>query len=84
MHKLLYEGKDRVATENKNNIFYEIDCSNFDAVYFGESKKRSLKSPSYEHKIFVKNWDFEKNEIVKHCWETDHNFSWNQKKVVDS
>ena len=22
------------------------------------------------------------NEIAKHCWEADHNFSWNQKKVV--
>ena len=24
-----------------------------------------------------------KNEIPEHCWEADHNFSWNQKKVVD-
>ena len=22
-------------------------------------------------------------EIAKHCWEADHNFSWDQKKVVD-
>ena len=22
------------------------------------------------------------NEISKHCWEVDHNFSWDQKKVV--
>ena len=25
----------------------------------------------------------EKNEIAKHCWEADHNFSWDQKKIVD-
>ena len=25
----------------------------------------------------------DKNEITKHCWEADHNFSWDQKKVVD-
>ena len=24
-----------------------------------------------------------KNETAKHCWEADHNFSWDQKKVVD-
>ena len=26
---------DRVAIEDKNNIVYEIDCSNCQAVYFG-------------------------------------------------
>ena len=37
-HKLLYKLKDQVATEDKNNINYEIDSSNCEAVYFGESK----------------------------------------------
>ena len=22
-------------------------------------------------------------EIAKHCWEADHNFNWDQKKVID-
>ena len=43
--KLLCEPKDRVATEDKNNNVYEIDCSNCEAVYFGESKQ-SLKDLS--------------------------------------
>ena len=43
MRKLLGKPKDQVATEDKNNIVYEI----------------------------------------KHCWEADHNFNWDQKKVVD-
>ena len=42
LRKLLCKPKDRVATEDKNNIVYEIDCSNCEAVYFGESK-RSLE-----------------------------------------
>ena len=32
----------------------------------------------------VRNCDCEKNEIAKQCWEADHNFSWDLKKVVDS
>ena len=24
----------------------------------------------------------EKNEIVKHCWKANYNFSWDQKKVA--
>ena len=47
--KLLCKPKDRVATENKNNVVYEIDCSNCQAVYFGESK-RSLKLSSDKQK----------------------------------
>ena len=49
MCKLLCKPKARVATEDKSNIDYEIDCSNCQAVYFGESK-RSLKSRSDELK----------------------------------
>ena len=52
--KLLCKPKDGVATEDKNNIVYEIDCSSCDAVYFGESK-RSLKPRSDEHKRSVRN-----------------------------
>ena len=82
LRKLLCKPKDQVATEDKNNIVYEIDCSNCEAVYFGESK-RSLKSRSDEHKKSVRNCDCDKNEIAKHCWEADHNFNWDQKEVVD-
>ena len=32
--KLLCKPKDWVATEDKNNLVYEIDCSNCEAVYF--------------------------------------------------
>ena len=45
LHKLLCKSKDRVSTEDKNNIVYEIDCSNCQAVYFGESNW-SLRSHS--------------------------------------
>ena len=53
LHKLFFKHKDGVATEDKNNIAYEIDCSNCEAIYFGESKW-SLKSRSYEHKRSVR------------------------------
>ena len=35
LHKLFCKPKDQVATEDKNNILYEIDSSNCEAVYFG-------------------------------------------------
>ena len=80
--KFLCKPKVGVATKDKNNIVYEIHCSNCEAVYFGESK-RSLKSRPDEQERSVMNCDCDKNEIVKHCREADHNLNWNQKKVVD-
>ena len=80
--RTLHKPKDWVATEDKNNIVYEIDYSTGEGVYFRVSK-RSLKSRSDERKSSVRNCDFDKNEIPKHCWEAYHNFSWDQKKVVN-
>ena len=82
MHKLRCKPKDRVATEDKNNIDYQIDCSKCEAISFGESKQ-SLKVRSDEHKRSVRNCNCDKNKIAKHCWEADINFSWDQKKVID-
>ena len=80
--KLLCKPNDRVATEDKNNIVYETDPSNCESVYFSESK-RSLKLRSDEHNRSVRNFDCDKNEIPKHCWEANHDSSWDQKKIVD-
>ena len=80
--KLLCKLKDRVATEDKNSIVYEISCSNCEAVCFSESNW-SLKLRSDEHKRSVRNCDCKKNENAKHCWQADHGCSWDQMKVVD-
>ena len=82
LRRLLCKPKDRVATEDKNNIVYEIDCSKCEAVYFGESKQ-SLKLCSIEQKRSIRDCNCDKNEIAKHCFEADHNFNWDQKKVID-
>ena len=79
--KLLCKPRSRVVTEDKNNIVYQIDCSNSEKVYFGESK-RSLKSRSDKRKRSVRNSDCDKNEIAKHCWEADHNLAGIRREVL--
>ena len=44
----------------------------------------NLKLRSDEHKRFLRTCDCDKNEITKHCCEADHNFNWDQKKVIDT
>ena len=58
--------KDALATDDKIIIFYKIDFSNCEAVYFSKSK-RSLKSLSDERKRSVKSYDSEENEIERQC-----------------
>ena len=80
--KLLFKPKNQTAAKDQNNIVHETDCSSYEAVYLGESKP-SLKSRSDEHERSVRNCGCEKDDIAKHCWEADYNFSWDQKKLVD-
>ena len=80
--KLFCKLEDRVTTEYKNNIVYEIDCSNCEALSFGGSK-RLLKLRSDKHKRSVRNSNFEKHEIAKQRWEVDYNFCWYHNKVVN-
>ena len=61
LRKLLCKPRDQVATEDKNNIVYELDCSNCQAVNFGASK-----SHPDEHKRSARNCDCDKNETAKH------------------
>ena len=81
LHKILCKPKDVLLRKIKTILFMKL-TSDYKAVYIGESE-RSLKSWSDEHKRPVRNWDYDKNEIAKHYCEANHNFSWNEKKVVD-
>ena len=54
LQKLLCKPKDRVATEDKNNVVHEIDCSNCEAVYFDECKW-SLKSLAIVKRMKLRN-----------------------------
>ena len=47
-------------------------------------KRPTLVNPrSDERQRSFRNPDCKMKEIVKHWWEADHNFSWDQKKVAD-
>ena len=81
LHKLLCKPKDRVAAEDKNNVVYKIWLTAKQSTsHFGESK---IAFRWTQNKRSVRNCDCDKNEIAKRCWEADHNFSWDQKKVIN-
>ena len=70
------------SQEKKSNVVYQIPCNVCEAVYIGETK-RTLLQRVQEHKRAVRNADTEKNEIADHSWTKDHQFNWNEKKIID-
>ena len=65
LRKLISYPKDRVPTEKRNNVVYQINCQDCSAAYIGETK-RSFNQRSKEHQRAITNCDTEKNEIAFH------------------
>ena len=67
----------------RNNIVYKYDCKDCEAVYFGESK-RTLAERTKEYITAVRAADTGRYETADHCWKYNHDFDWENKKIMDS
>ena len=82
LRTLLLHVKDPVPLEQKNNIVYKYDYKDREAVYFGESK-RTIAERTKEHTRAVRAADTRRYETADHCWKYNHDFDWENKKIVD-
>ena len=82
LRNILSHPKDKISMDNTNNVIYQIPCSDCDSVYIGETK-RTFGQRVKEHKRAVQNGDLTKNEIADHCWTNNHNFDWDNRKIID-
>ena len=48
LRSLLSKPKDPIPKEDRNNVIYQLDCKDSEAVYVGETK-RTLNIRTYEH-----------------------------------
>ena len=79
---LLSHAKDPVPSEQRKNIVYKYDCKNCEAVYFGESN-RTLAERTKEHTRVLRAADTRRYETADHCWKYNHDFDWENKKIMD-
>ena len=82
LHTLLSHAKDPVPSEQRNNIVYTYDCKDCEAVDFGESK-RTIAQRTKGHTRAVRAADTRRYETVDHCWKYNHDFDWENKKIMD-
>ena len=78
LRTLLSHAKDPVPSEQRNNIVYKYDCKD----YFGESKRTSAER-NKEHTRTVRAADTRRYETADHCWKYNHDFDWENKKIMD-
>ena len=81
LRTLLSHAKDHVPSEQRNNIVYKYDCKDYEAVYFGESK-RTIAQRNKEHTRAVRAADTRRYETADHCWKYNHDFDWENKKIM--
>ena len=82
LHTLLSHAKDPVHSEQRNNIVYKYDHKDCETLYFGESKQ-TLAERTKEHTRAVRAADTRSYETADHCWKYDHDFDWENKKIMD-
>jgi hypothetical protein len=73
--------KDKIAMEETPNCVYVIGCSECDATYVGETKRR-LKNRITEHKAAVRNANDKDSALSEHAIEKLHIPDWNSIKIV--
>ena len=70
-----------IPEEDRNNVIYRLDCKDCEAVYVGETK-RTLNIRANEHISAVRS-ACERRHPSEHCWKYNHDFDFNNKKVLD-
>ena len=78
---LLSKPKDPIPKEDRNNVIYQLDCKDSEAVYVGETK-RTLSIRTNEHISAVKSAS-QRSHTAEHCWKYNHDFDWSNKRVLD-
>ena len=81
LRSLLSKPKDPIPKEDGNNVIYQLDCKDCEAVYVGETK-RTLNIRTNEHISAVKSAG-QRSHTAEHCWKYNHDFDWNNKRVLD-
>ncbi|WP_221935970.1 GIY-YIG nuclease family protein, partial [Klebsiella pneumoniae] len=76
----LFKVKPTNEEQASKNCIYSITCE-CRREYIGETK-RPLKVRISEHKKNTIKGDIVNSKLAKHAWENDHNFQWNEAKII--
>ncbi|KYM95312.1 hypothetical protein ALC62_14042 [Cyphomyrmex costatus] len=82
LNDLIRVQKDPLPHTTKKNIVYEIQCSDCDATYVGQTK-RMLKTRVNEHHSHIRRNTSSRSVITDHRLQHNHDFEWNNVKIME-
>jgi hypothetical protein len=73
--------KDKIPNEETSNCIYQIGCTECDASYTGETKRR-IKNRMTEHRAAVRNGNDKDSALAEHAINKLHPPDWASMKIV--
>ena len=62
----------------KANVVYSIPCTNYSALYIGQTSRSLIK----EHKAAVKHARIENSAVAEHVWQKNHLIDFNHVSIL--
>jgi hypothetical protein len=75
--------KDKIPTENKSNVVYLVPCTECNATYVGETKRR-LKARVTEHRSAVRNANSKDSALADHAIQKLHPPDWDKVSILSN
>ena len=82
IRQTLVQVKEKIPTERKKEVVYEVACKDCDQKYIEETK-RTMKKRLTEHKYAVRKGD-EKNGIAVHANKFNHSIDWESAGILST
>lgn len=78
---VIRKGKDKLIDSKQTHIVYQINCSNCDAIYIGQTK-RHLETRVKEHQHNIRGSADNYSVITKHRLSNEHEFNWSRPVIL--
>ncbi|XP_071582148.1 uncharacterized protein [Temnothorax nylanderi] len=82
LNKFIRVHKDPLPNSSMRNIVYKINCKDCDASYVGQTG-RQLQTRVKEHESQIRRSGGGNSVVTEHRVECNHDFDWNDVKILD-
>jgi len=83
LERIIRVQKDRIEALSKKNVVYRISCSDCDATYVGQMK-RKLSTRVTEHRNQINHKTIKMSVISEHRLNHNHEIDWKNVKILDN
>jgi len=83
LERIIRVQKDRIEALSKKNVVYMISCSDCDATYVGQTK-RKLSTRVTEHRNQINQKTTKLSVISEHRLNHNHEIDWKNVKILDN